>query len=79
MNWSEEYKKSLKMKEVEEFFDLIFYRPVAFLFVRAVYNTGITPNSITIAAIYNGNNGRVFLFTWATGIFQNRGLFFPFV
>lgn len=54
MNWSEEYKKSLKMKEVEEVFDLIFYRPVAFLFVRTVYNTGITPNSISIAAILMG-------------------------
>lgn len=54
MNWSEEYKKSLKMKEVEEVFDLIFYRPIAFLFVRAVYKTKITPNSISIAAIFMG-------------------------
>lgn len=54
MNWGEEYKKSLKMKEVEEIFDLIFYRPVAFLFVRAVYKTSLTPNSITLAAILMG-------------------------
>jgi len=54
MNWSEEYKKSLKMKEVEEVFDLIFYRPVAFLFVRAVYKTTITPNNISIVAIIIG-------------------------
>jgi phosphatidylglycerophosphate synthase len=54
MNWPGEYKKSLKMKEVEEVFDLIFYRPVAFLFVRTVYKTEITPNSISIAAIFMG-------------------------
>jgi phosphatidylglycerophosphate synthase len=54
MNWLGEYKKSLKMKEVEEVFDLVFYRPVAFLFVRTVYNTEITPNSISIAAIFMG-------------------------
>jgi phosphatidylglycerophosphate synthase len=54
MNWSEEYKKSLKMKEVEEVFDLVFYRPIAFLFVRTVYNTEITPNIISIAALFMG-------------------------
>jgi phosphatidylglycerophosphate synthase len=54
MNWVEEYKKSLKMKEVEEIFDLIFYRPVAFLFVRAVYKTDLTPNGISKAAILMG-------------------------
>lgn len=54
MNWLEEYKKSLKMKEVEEIFDLIFYRPLAFLFVRVVYKTDLTPNGISIAAIFMG-------------------------
>jgi hypothetical protein len=54
MNWQEEYKKSLKMKEVEEVFDLIFYRPVAFLFVRTVYKTKIKPNGISLAAIFMG-------------------------
>lgn len=54
MNWVEEYKKSLKMKEVEEIFDLVFYRPLAFLFVRAVYKTDFTPNGISKAAIFMG-------------------------
>jgi phosphatidylglycerophosphate synthase len=54
MNWAEEYKKTLKMKEVEEVFDLILYRPVAFLLVRAVYKTRITPNNLTLLAILMG-------------------------
>ena len=54
MNWSEEYKKSLKMREVEEIFDLYIYRPLAFLLVRAVYKTKITPNNITFIAILMG-------------------------
>jgi hypothetical protein len=54
MNWAEEYKKSLKMREVEEVFDLLIYRPIAFLLVRVVYKTKITPNNITFIAILMG-------------------------
>jgi hypothetical protein len=54
MNWKEEYRKSLKMKEVEEIFDLIFYRPLAFLLVRVIYKTRLTPNHISIIAIFMG-------------------------
>jgi len=50
-NWLNEYKNSLKLIEVEEFFDLTFYRPLAFLLVKVIYNTNITPNQITIGAI----------------------------
>ncbi len=75
MNWLEEYKKSLKMKEVEEVFDLIFYRPVAFLFVRTVYNTGITPNSITIAAIIMGVTAGCF-YSLGQPVYFKIGAFF---
>jgi hypothetical protein len=54
MRWSEEFKKSLKLKEVEEVFDLFFYRPLAFLLVKAVYRTNITPNQLTVTAIVMG-------------------------
>jgi phosphatidylglycerophosphate synthase len=54
MSWFSEYKKSLKMPEVEEFFDLFFYRPFAFLLVKLVYNTSITPNQLTLIAIFVG-------------------------
>lgn len=54
MSWYTEYKSSLKMAEVEEFFDLFFYRPLAFLLVKAIFHTNITPNQLTYAAIVVG-------------------------
>ena len=39
MSLRAQYLASLKMREVEEFFDLVFYRPLAFLFVKAIYRT----------------------------------------
>lgn len=42
------------MTEIEEFFDLFFYRPLAFLLVKIVYRTNITPNQLTIIAILFG-------------------------
>lgn len=42
------------MLEVEEIFDLIFYRPLAFVFVKIVYQTKITPNQITWLALLLG-------------------------
>jgi len=54
MGWIQEYKQSLKLVEVEELFDLIFYRPLAFLLVKTIYNTNITPNQITTAALNIG-------------------------
>ncbi len=76
MNWREEYKKSLKMKEVEEVFDLIFYRPVAFLFVRTVYKTEITPNSISIAAIFMGITAGCFFSLGQPVYFKIGALFY---
>ena len=60
MSWFGEYKKSLKMKEVEEVFDLFFYRPLAFLLVKLIYKTNITPNQLTISAIFMGVIGGCF-------------------
>jgi phosphatidylglycerophosphate synthase len=60
MNWFEEYKKSLKMAEVEEVIDLILYRPLAFLLVISVYKTKIKPDHLTIAAIIMGLFGGLF-------------------
>jgi len=54
MSWFDEYKKSLKMIEVEEIFDFFFYRPLAFFIVKTIYRTNITPNQLTLAAITMG-------------------------
>ncbi|MBI5020803.1 MAG: CDP-alcohol phosphatidyltransferase family protein [Ignavibacteriales bacterium] len=50
----EEYRLSLKMPEVEEIFDLIFYRPLAFLFVQSIKRFSITPNQITFISMMFG-------------------------
>lgn len=60
MRWFTEYKKSLKMAEVEEYIDLIFYRPLAFLLVKLIYNSRITPDHLTLAAIMMGLTGGFF-------------------
>jgi len=54
MTMLQEYKKALKSLAVEEVFDLIFYRPVAFLFVKLIYRTPITPNQLTILSVFLG-------------------------
>lgn len=54
MNIREEYKKSLKMLEVEELLDLILYRPLALVFVRLVHKTPITPNNVTFMSFLAG-------------------------
>lgn len=60
MNWLQEYKSSLKKIEVEEFFDLFFYRPLAFLLVKAIYSSSITPNQLTVISMVFGVIGGFF-------------------
>jgi len=63
MSWLQEYKSSLKLLEVEELLDLIFYRPLAFIFVKIIYPTNITPNQITtIALIFGITSGILYVF-----------------
>lgn len=54
-----EYRRSLKLPEVEEVFDLYFYRPLAFVFVKAIYRTPITPNQLTVVSMLIGVMGGV--------------------
>lgn len=60
MNLLQEYKSSLKKIEVEEIFDLYFYRPLAFLLVKGVYHTSITPNQLTVISMIFGVIGGFF-------------------
>jgi phosphatidylglycerophosphate synthase len=50
----EEYKKSLKMAEAEEILDLVVYRPIAFILVKLVYRSPITPNQMTYVSLIAG-------------------------
>jgi len=58
-----EYKKSLKMLEVEEILDLIVFRPPAFLLVKLIYKTSITPNQITWLSLFFGVSGAILIAT----------------
>lgn len=55
-----EYLSSLKSIETENFLDRIFYRPVGYKIAKALQNTGITPNVITIISIFVGVSAGVF-------------------
>ena len=50
----DEYRRSLKMPAAEERLDLLFYRPVAFVFVKAIYRLPITPNAVTGLSLIAG-------------------------
>jgi hypothetical protein len=54
MSLLQEYTKGLKSAKVEEFFDLVFYRPLAFLLVRSISGTNITPNQLTVVSMVLG-------------------------
>ena len=68
MSWVQEYKSSLKMIEIEELFDLIFYRPLAYIFVKIIFPTNITPNQITSFALIIGVIGGI-LYVFNTHLF----------
>ena len=74
--WFGEYKSSLKLVEVEEFFDLFYFRPLAFLLVKSVYNTNYTPNQITeTAIIFSVLGGIIFAFGTPTAFVVGALLF----
>ncbi len=59
MSLFSEYKSSLKAVEVEEIFDLILYRPLAFLFVKATYSANLTPDRVSVAALLIGSTAGI--------------------
>lgn len=65
MGLFQQYKASLKVVEIEEIFDLILYRPLAFLFVKATYSTNLTPNQVSSIAMLFGVIGGI-LFGFGT-------------
>ncbi len=65
------------MLEVEEFFDLFFYRPLAFLLVKLVYHTSVTPNQLTLIAIFIGMVSAVF-YSFGPAYFAIAALCFAF-
>ncbi len=49
-----QYKASLKVIEAEEIVDLLFFRPLAFIFVKLIYLTNLTPNQISVFSMIFG-------------------------
>jgi len=72
----DEYKRSLKMPEAEEVFDLLLYRPVAFLFVKAVYRSPITPNQVTFLSMLAGLVAAWFFSTGSAAVLSWAALFY---
>lgn len=48
------YRASLKSLDTEEHIDLMFYRPIGYVWACLARHFGITPNAITIASIFIG-------------------------
>jgi hypothetical protein len=49
-----EYLLSLKRPDVEELADLYLFRPLAFLLVKAIYRTPLTPNHLSVISMSLG-------------------------
>lgn len=58
----EQYRNSLKSMDTEEFIDLMFYRPLGYLWALLCSKIGVPPNAITIASIFLGVGGGVLLY-----------------
>lgn len=50
----EDYQRSLKSLDTEEGIDLMFYRPIGYRWACLAARLGVSPNAITIAAIFLG-------------------------
>lgn len=56
------YKNSLKSLDTEEGIDLVFYRPIGYMWARLAMKLGVTPNAITIASIFLGVGAGVLMY-----------------
>lgn len=50
----DEYRSTLKSSDTEEWFDLVFYRPLGYMWAKLAAKVGVTPNAITVASIFLG-------------------------
>jgi phosphatidylglycerophosphate synthase len=59
----DKYKSSLKNPEAEEIIDLLFFRPVAFILVKTIYQLPITPNQVSfLSAVFGLASAGFFIF-----------------
>ncbi|MBZ0263265.1 CDP-alcohol phosphatidyltransferase family protein [bacterium] len=73
-----EYRKSLKALEVEEWADLLIYRPLGFLIALPLRKTPVSPNLVTLFSVIVGVAGAVGISLGTVqGIFWG-GIFYAF-
>lgn len=53
-NKKSDYQSTLKSSDTEEWFDLVFYRKIGYMWALLAKRLGVTPNAITIASIFLG-------------------------
>lgn len=75
MSLYQEYKSSLKITAGEELFDLLLFRPLAFILVKGISSTRITPNQLTFAGILCFIAAGVFISTGSIEAIGAAGLF----
>ena len=72
-----EYMHSLKRPDVEELADLYIFRPLAFILVKAVYRTSLTPNQLSAVSMALGvASGAVFAVFGPSGVWAGAALLF---
>jgi hypothetical protein len=54
MSWLSEYRSSLKNIHAEEFLDVYFFRPIAFVIVKSLYSFPLTPNNYSFLSFMAG-------------------------
>lgn len=77
-NWYKEYLSSLKRPEAEEFLDIYFFRPIAFVIVKMLYRFPITPNQYSLAAFISGILSAYYFFIPDNGTNRIIGAWFFF-
>lgn len=67
----EQYLDSLKSMDTEEKIDLVFYRPLGYMWALLCSKIGVTPNVITIASIFLGVGGGILLYPYGEKVWLN--------
>lgn len=73
MSWLSEYRGSLKNVHAEEFLDVYFFRPIAFVIVKTFYRFPLTPNNYSFLSFAAGMMSAYYFYL---GLFQWGAFFF---
>ncbi len=78
MKLKQEFLKTLKHPAVEEFFDLVLFRPIAFLIVNAVRRLPVTPNQLSAVSVIAGIGSGVCFALGTRSSFWVAGILYGF-